>query len=172
MPKVKQIIMDKGIRKYIFMILFFLSILSNLYSCNYFKKEDKNISPSEWIYYMNIILINKINELNEKNVFPNHEYSFSVNRTKAINSIQFNQCIDIYKLKSLGPPNKIITGYDDLEKVAKCGTTNSMYIKCLKSATIYIEIQNFINDEKVLIDNNLSEISNDCKNNEKGIIAF
>jgi hypothetical protein len=172
MPKVKQIIMDKGIRKYIFMILFFLSILSNLYSCNYFQNEDKHNSANEWIYFMNLFLINKIGELYENNVFPNHEYSFSIVRSKTINSIQFKQCIDIHKLKSLGPPNKIITPYDDLEKVAKCGTDNSLYIKCLKSATIYIEMQNFINDEKVLIDNNLSSISNDCKINEKGIIAF
>jgi hypothetical protein len=171
---IERLITSKSSGSVILFILFFLLFFIYFGSCRLinldnYKDDDRDIE--ELWRNLSLLQLIEINNLNRDNIFVNHDYSFSIKRDKTIGSESFNQCIDIYKLNSLDP-NRIITEYDSFEKVSRCGSQDTIYIRCIALATIYVEVENYINVGRDRLDGNLSAISEDCRDIEKGVLAF
>ena len=145
----------------------FLVIL--LFKCSLINKntEDSN----EGLLLLNILLVQTVISLSEKNIFYNHNYSFSVKRDKIIGGETFKQCIDILKLNTVDP-SRVLTKYDDLERTPRCGTNEIRNVRCIATATIYVDIQFFINLSSEKLNSSLGIINTDCKNIENGILAY
>lgn len=165
---IKKIIFIKNNLLLIYICLTILTFLC-LMQCSIINTNEETLN--EEALFLNLLLAYQNQELSIKDSFPNHDYFFSVKRDKTISGEVFSQCIDILKLNSIDS-QKIITKYDNLERTPRCRTNENISIRCISTATIYVDLQNFINLSNEKLNSSLGIINTDCKDIEKGIIAF